>query len=266
MAAQRAGTDAFRAQLFRGLATVGDYDAHIAQGDDRLVHYIRDKLPTRDELDKSGLADRLQSTLEERKVCKKDRKCTVPGFTQGVLGCTLCPALVAAITEIFDFANNRQLPANLSKLQRVVSCQEDGACYYPGAMLDLVTPLVVTARVGDPQQVGMLVCVSTFEPSTMTRNCPGVSATTEGFVAQIDATLRNSSLIVDCVKVSDTRQGDDGPGRGAPWRVEYSLRVAVCDGAAGTLVQRRLVYYVNEDYTSFVPPEICDHKVRAPPR
>ena len=85
---------------------------------------------------------------------EENSKCTTPG-------CSLCPAVTAAIDETFKFSQTGCMSGSMQKLRDLVTSAKGSVAYYPGAMMDLTQPLAALGA--EESCVHTLVCVSSFE-------------------------------------------------------------------------------------------------------
>lgn len=230
----------FRKNLFKGLCQ--EIPVAIRRDhSERVLLYLRDKLPNARELLSSGL----HSVLEQIKSDHDPSKCT----TQG---CWLCPAITEVVDEISAFAAKGTHCRAMTKLRTVIAQGQGHICYYPGAMLGLSQP--IAAITAAESSVTHLVCVSSFEVDTIERMHKVKRGDTEAFCSLIQQELQGSPLILKATLISDSRLDKDSNDLG-PIRIEYELQLR------GEKPSLRLVYYVNEDFHAFWPPEVEDGSI-----
>ena len=229
----------FKKNLLKGLAS--ELPSAIRRDhSEKALLYLRDKLAKSRELHSSGLYPVLLHIKEEH----NPSKCT----TQG---CWLCPAITQVVDEILAFASTGTHGRAMSKLRGIVAQSQGHICYYPGAMLDLSQPL---AAISASASITDLVCCSSFEVDTLEKMHKVKKGDTDAFCSLIQQELQGSSLVLKATLVSDSRLDADSNALG-PIRIEYDLLLRAKEGEKGAL---RLIYYVNEDFTLFWPPEVED--------
>ena len=246
------GGGVFKKLLLKGLAQELPVAIRRDHSEKSLL-YLRDKFPNARELQSSGLRE----VLSDLKAQHDPQKCKTPG-------CWLCPSVESVVNEILAFAADGVHSRTMTKLRGIIAQGQGNVCYYPGAMLDLSQPL---AAIGASENITRLVCVSSFEVDTIERMFRAPRGDTAAFCSQIQQELQGSSLVLKSTLISDSRLDADSEALG-PIRIEYEVllrgeRVKKAHATKGgepgkNLHQRsiRVVYYVNEDFCSFWPPEV----------
>jgi len=247
----------FRKQFFHLIEE--DLKKCVKKGQLSFVQYVRDKFPSQRELVNSGLGGVVQTLLSEE---SREGPMTV------------------ALNQIMHFAKTGTVSPAMCKLQSIVSSSasttDNRVVYYPGAHLDLRQVLIMMSNTNggisstlNGAAVGsldadILVCVSSFEISTLQNNHKVPTPNTNDFIRLIGVELSGSLVVKSSRLVSDSRHDAscntpeshaDTQSDCPVLRLEWEINLRNPRTGPGAL-PLRLVYYVNEDFESFWPREL----------
>lgn len=122
-----------------------------------------------------------------------------------------------------------------------------GSLFYPGAGFDVIQPLQTFPK------LKLMVCLTFVDPNWATRRNFGVPFTTETYIDQIDQILDESLFVVESKLV------ETSPLVGLNGALEVTRRIWVLKDGFGN--KRVIIYYFNQSWEEFTPPEIDEKKI-----